>query len=641
MTRHLLTSAGVALAGICLITSVTAAQSAATSDLYQPRSIKATYRQGTRSPDGRPGPKYWQNRASYRMTVTALPPDRTVHGTEQITYYNNSPDSLPSLIVRLFLNIHKPGAARAGIASADYLTDGVHIDKFAINGEDQPFANNDGMGTVIRIGLANALMPHDSVRLDVDWHYEISKEAGREGMLDPSSYYLAYFYPRVAVYDDYNGWDMMPFLDGQEFYSDFNDYDVTIRVPAQYTVWGTGTLTNASDVLQPAALQRFNMSFTADTVIHVATAADLKNRTLLKGTGFNSWHFTAKNVPDMTFALSNHYVWDASSVVVDSATGRRASVQSAFTDDAADFHHMVSFGRHALAWFSSNWPGVPYPYEKTTIVLGSADMEYPMMVNDGSNADTTFSKFVAEHEIAHTWFPFYMGINESRYAFMDEGWATALEYLIGTADMGKERADQFFKQFRVNGWIHDPSPLEDLPIVTPDDGLTSAAWANNAYGKAGLGYLALKDLIGDELFRSSLHEFMGRWNGKHPTPWDYFYSINDATKRNLNWFWNAWFFSTGYIDLGVTGVKKAAGGYDVSLENVGGFPAPVDLKVTYSDGSAETLHQTPGLWERDLKRATVRVVTKKTVTAVELDGGIFMDADAANNRWRAAKPGVS
>jgi aminopeptidase N len=320
--------------------------------------------------------------------------------------------------------------------------------------------------------------------------------------------------------------------------------------------------------------------------------------------------------------------------VVDRATGRRSSVQAAFADSAADFHHMVRFGRHALDWLSTNWPGVPYPYEKTTIVLGGADMEYPMMVNDGSNADTTFSKFVAEHEIAHTWFPFWMGINESRYAFMDEGWATALEYLIGVNDMGQVAEDRLFKNFRVEGWIGDPSPLEDLPIVTPMDGLSAGAWGNNAYGKAALGYLALKDMLGDSLFKSSLHEYMRRWNGKHPLPWDYFYSINDATGRNLNWFWNSWFFSHGYIDVGVADVKKASGGYAVTLDNIGGYPAPVDLKVAYADGSSEVVHQTPAIWERDAKRAVVRLTTRKTIASVTLDGGIWMDADAANDSWK-------
>src|ERR1700681_1154098 len=213
-------------------------------------------------------------------------------------------------------------------------------------------------------------------------------------------------------------------------------------MPTNYVVCDTGTLLNPSEVLQPAALDRFNRSFTSDQTIHVATRADMAAKAVTRQSR-NTWRFRAGNIPDMTFNLSDHYVWDAASVVVDDATHRRASVQSAYNDTAADYHHMVDFGRHSLDWLSHNWPGVPYPYEKTTIVQGFADMEYPMMVNDGSNADTVFSRFVVEHEIAHTYFPFYMGINESRYAFMDEGWATTFENLIGTADLGKEAAAGF------------------------------------------------------------------------------------------------------------------------------------------------------------------------------------------------------
>jgi hypothetical protein len=294
---------------------------------------------------------------------------------------------------------------------------------------------------------------------------------------------------------------------------------------------------------------------------------------------------------------------------------------------------MAQFGRHALGWLSHNWPGVPYPYEKSTIVHGSADMEYPMMVNDGSTPDTTFSRFVAEHEIAHTYMPFYMGINESRYAFMDEGWATTFEYLLGTADVGRDRATAFFQEFRVNGWINDPSPLEDLPIITPADALHASAYGNNAYGKPALGYLALKDMLGDSLFRRALHGYMDRWHGKHPIPWDFFNSVNDLTGRNLDWFWDRWFFSNGYIDLGIAGVRRTGARYVVTLENVGGFPAPVDVVATWSDGTSETFHQTSAIWEPNARRATVDLPARKPLRGLALSGGIWVDADSTNNFW--------
>ena len=629
-TRPLLTKGWLlALLGVPLFPTP------ATEPLYMPRAVKQAFAKGTRSADGRPGPNYWQNHARYSIALTVMPPDRAVRGSEQITYVNNSPDTLPGLVIKLFLNIHKPGAPRAGGADAAYLNSGTHIDAFTVNGQSTPWTSDTHTYTWKRVRLPTPLMPHDSVHLGFDWHYDISLQAGREGMLDSTTYYLAYFYPRVAVYDDYNGWDTMDFTDQQEFYSDFNDYDVSLKVPDGYIVWGTGSLLNASEVLQPAALQRFNNSLTSDDVIHVATREQLAANSITASHPTSTWHFRASNIPDMTFAVSNHYDWDAASVVVDDATHRRASVQSAFNDTAADYHHMVHFGQHALDWLSHNWPGVPYPYEKTTIVQGSADMEYPMMVNDGSTADTVFSRFVVEHELAHTYFPFYMGINETRYAMMDEGWATTFEYLISQSDLGKQRAETFFKQFRVNGWIHDPSPLEDLPITTPGDVLKGVAYGNNAYGKAALGYLAVKDLMGDAAFKTSLHAFMDRWHGKHPIPWDFFNTFNDVYGKNLDWFWNDWYFSNNYIDFSVASVRKSGTGYSVVIDNVGGMDAPVDVRVKFTDGDSATFHQTPAIWQANQKRATITIPAKKSINSLDLDGGIWMDATPANNRWTA------
>jgi aminopeptidase N len=261
-----------------------------------------------------------------------------------------------------------------------------------------------------------------------------------------------------------------------------------------------------------------------------------------------------------------------------------------------------------------------------------------MMVNDESYADTVFSRFVAEHEIAHSWFPFYMGINEGRYAFMDEGWATTFENLIGTADLGVEAATRAFQQFRVDGWIHNPSSVGDLPIVAPADGLSPPAYGNNAYGKAALGYLALKDMLGDAAFKKALHAFIDRWHGKHPIPWDMFNTFNDVTGQNLNWFWNKWYFSNSYIDLGITAVTRSGNGYTVSLENIGGMPAPVDLQASFTDGSTEVFHQTPGIWAGDQRRASVLISTRKTLQSLVLGGGIWMDADTTNDKWATPQP---
>jgi hypothetical protein len=260
-------------------------------------------------------------------------------------------------------------------------------------------------------------------------------------------------------------------------------------------------------------------------------------------------------------------------------------------------------------------------------------MEYPMMVNDSHTKDLSFAQLVQDHEIAHTYFPFYMGINESRYAFMDEGWATTFELLIGTAEKGKKVADDFYKRFRVTRWINGPHEKE-MPVITPSPDVTFGG-GNNSYGKPSLSYLALKDMLGDELFKKALHNYMDNWHGKHPVPWDYFNSMKKGSGKNLDWFFYNWFFTSYYIDLNLEKVERSSGGYTLAIKNVGGFAVPFDAVVTYADSTTEAFHQTPIVWKRDQKSISVRINTKKDVRSITLDGGIFMDADLKNNTWMA------
>jgi hypothetical protein len=612
---------------LCLFLAQANAQS-----LYMPRDIQKAFKKGTRDMSGKPGKNYWQNTGNYNISISMEPPSRLIKGIEQITYINNSHDTLKRLNMKLILNIHRPGAARFGGASTDYLTSGIQIDKFVVNDVRRNWNNDLAAGTNQAIALAKPLMPHDSVKLNIDWHFELSKESNREGVIDSTTFFLAYFYPRVSVYDDYNGWDTLPFLDAQEFYNDFNNYTLNVTVPKNFIVWSTGTLQNPNQVLQPEFAKRLQTSMTSDSTIHIATPVDLVAKNITAQNATNTWTWTANNISDMTVGVSDHYNWDGASVLVDDAAHRLASVQAAYPDKSADFHHSAQFSRNALGWFSHNWPGVPYPFPKMTVFQGFADMEYPMMVNDSHQDDIGFAQLVQDHEIAHTFFPFYMGINESRYAFMDEGWATTFELLIGTAENGKKKADDFYKKFRVEQYIHDPSTAEDLPIITPSSEQRNG-YGNNAYGKPSLSYLALKDMLGDALFKKALHTYMDNWHGKHPIPWDYFNSMNAGSGKNLNWFFNNWFFTNGYIDLGLEEVKAVVGGYKLSIKNIGGFATPFDVVLTYADGTTQSTHVTAGVWEKDQKQISITVNAKKVAKSITIDGGIFMDADESNNKW--------
>lgn len=604
-------------------------------ELYMPRNIKNAYINGTRSADGKPGKNYWQNQGKYDIVFSVDAVGKTVTGTENIVYANNSKDTLKTVVIRFVNNIHKPEAPRAGQVEPDFLSAGLKITGFKVNGQSID-VNSSNWGTVADVKLKTPLFPGEKATFEIGWSYPLSKQSGREGQINNTTFFAAYGYPRISVYDDYNGWDRVPHTDRTEFYNDFNDYKVAIKAPKNYMVWATGDLLNADEVLLPEIAARYKQSLVSDQVIHIAGPDEVKNGKVTRQNLWNTWKFEAQHITDFTFSLSSSYIWDASSVVVDQKSNRRSSVQSAYAADAKDFAHAVEWGQEALSWFSNHWPGVPYPFSKMTAFQGFADMEYPMMVNDSSTPDLEFSQFVLNHEIAHTYFPFYMGTNETRYAFMDEGWATTLEYLIGIDQLGKVKAAENYKNFRVRKWILDPSGEQDQPVIAMSTQVSGTGYGNNAYGKPSLAYLALKDMLGDELFGKALRVYMERWNGKHPIPWDFFYSINDGASQNLNWFWNNWFFSNSYIDLSVEKVTVKGNDYTVAVKNNGGFAVPFDVKVVYSDGKEQITHISPVIWKSGEKQVVVEVKANQTVRSIVLDGGIFMDATPADNDWKMA-----
>jgi hypothetical protein len=613
-----------------LLCGAFAAASAQT--LAIPEPMAKTYANGTRGMNGKPGKNFWMNHGKYDIAITVNPPHSTVKGVEHITYYNDSPDKLDSLNMKLIINSHRGrNAPEPGTGPSP--TDGLQVDNITVNGVKTTWDNAKVSETNYMMPLAKPLMPHQSLTMDITWHYLMVQGRGRESIIDPTTFYIAYFYPRVSVYDDYKGWDTQPFGGGLEFYNDLNDYTLSVTVPKDFVVWSTGTHLNPDEVLKPEIAARLKKSFTSDTTIHVATAQDLTNKVVTAQNATNTWKFKASNISDMALAVSDHYDWDAGSVIVDDKTKRRTSMQAAFPDASEDFHQSVKFGIFSLGWFSHNLPGVPYPFEKSTAVQGFADMEFPMMMNDSHQNNLPFAQMVQDHEQAHTYMPFYMSTNESYYAWMDEGWATTFEYFIGIAEKGKAGADSTYKAFRVKNYTKGPHTNE-VPVITPSPMAPSARSANG-YLKPSLSYLALKDLLGDNLFKKALLTYMDNWHGKHPIPWDYFNSMKAGSGQNLDWFFYNWFYTASYIDISLENAEKAGSTYKLSIKNIGGFAVPFDVKITYADGSTDSQHQTPRVWEKDAKQTTVTVKAAKEVKSITLDGGLFMDADEKNNTWTA------
>ncbi|MCB0109762.1 MAG: hypothetical protein KDE53_27760, partial [Caldilineaceae bacterium] len=612
--------------------------------LYMPSNVQRAFDNGTRSPDGNVSENYWQNRSEHTMTINIAPPSRTISATEEITYYNNSPGALDFVAIRLYFNVHQPEAMRRKQIMPEFLNSGIVVDEFRVNGEVKPWPGPAAPGSTLAVvPLEEPLPSNASISLGFDWHFDLADaesfdggSAWKEGAIDETTYFLGYFYPRVDVYDDIDGWDASEFDLSAEWYGDFVDYTFAVNVPRNFVVWATGDLLNLDEVLQPEYAQRLEESYTSDEVINIAQPDEIQGGLVTTQDDTVTWQWRADNVRDIAIAVGDHYYWDAGSVVVDPATGRRASVQAVYNEEATDFQEMVEFGKSALAFGSTEWPGVPYPYSHSTIIRGGADEEYPMMANDASDPeDPTFTRFVAAHELLHSWFPFYMGIDERRYPMLDEGWVTAFEYLINVRDLGAAEAAGVFQTFRVLPFIA-PNAARDLPIITPLDAMQggSTSFSANPYGKPAQAYLALKELMGDEALKAALHEFMDRWNGKHPLPWDMFNTFNDVSDEDLTWFFNAWFFEPNYADLALESVEEVDGGYEVQIRNVGGWPIPFDVDVIYADGSQESVHQNPAIWQ-DADTATIQIDSDQELQSVTLNNGIFQDYVVADNAWES------
>ena len=591
-----------------------------------PLNIKATFDKGTRSPDGKPGKNYWQNTAAYEINVNFDPLTRLIKGTVFINYTNNSPDTLKEIVFKLYPNIYKKGAPRLANFKGEDITDGVLIEKFSANEEVLATTNYRIDATNMSVFI-KPLLPKQSVKFNIAYSYILNKGSHmRTGEIEDGAYFIAYFFPRIAVYDDIDGWNFNPYLGTQEFYNDFCDFKTSITVPADYTVWATGDLKNGKDIFKEKYLQRIRQAETTDGYVTIIDSTDIKNDRVTKNENSNTWVFEAKHVTDAVFALSNHYLWQSSSLVVDKATGRRTRVDAVFNPRHKDYFHVVGDARKTVEAMSYNFPKWPYPYSHETVFDGLDQMEYPMMVNDNPLEDRYESIELTDHEIFHTMFPFYMGINETKYGWMDEGWATIGEWLISPMI-----DTSIVDEYGMARYERAAGNEIDLPITTLTTYLSGLSMFINSYPKPALGYLYVKDMLGDEVFYKALHNYIRNWNGKHPMPYDFFNSMNEGCGKNLNWFWKRWFFDNGVPDLAITKVLEKGKLKQISIQSKGTKPVPVDISIEYKDGSTEKIHRSIAVWEKGNTSIQVNTSSDKKIRSVKLGSTYVPDVDKKNN----------
>ncbi|MCY7328488.1 MAG: hypothetical protein LH618_08070, partial [Saprospiraceae bacterium] len=325
----------------------------------------------------------------------------------------------------------------------------------------------------------------------------------RTGAIDSSAWFIAYFFPRIAVYDDLDGWNRHPYLGTQEFYNDFCDFKTAITVPKDYVVWATGDLTNCSEVFTPTYCQRIATAEKSDATTTIIDSTDLKIGNITAQRPENTFRFEAKNVTDLAVAISKKYLWKSSSLVVDKATGRRTRVDAVFNPVHRDYFEVIDFARKTVEAMSFQFPRWPFPYSHETIFDGLDQMEYPMMVNDNPLEDRVDAIELTDHEIFHTMFPFYMGTNETKYGWIDEGWATIGEWLISPMI-----DSSIVDEYGVRPYENTAGEEDDLPIITLTTQQYGVSMFLNSYPKPAMGYLYVKDLLGDDLFYQALHHYI-------------------------------------------------------------------------------------------------------------------------------------
>jgi Peptidase family M1 domain len=594
--------------------------------LPTPRNIQATYDKGTRSIAGKPGKNYWQNTADYDLHINFNPATRLLTGTDEISYINNSPDTLKQIWFKLYPNLYKKGSPRQSKISPDDVTDGMIIDSLWINNESIPASRMNIDATNAFISRLTVL-PAQKIQFRIAYHYTLNKGShNRTGEIEPGAAFIAYFFPRIAVYDDIAGWNRIPYTGTLEFYNDFCHFSGSVSVPANFVVWATGDLKNGNDVLTPAYYKRLQQAEKNDAIISIIDTSDLKKGNITAtDKPQNTWHFDADDVTDFVFAVSDHYIWQSSSLVVDPKTQRRTRVDAAFNPKHRDYIHVASDARKTVEAMSYTFPAWPFPYPHETVFDGLDQMEYPMMVNDNPVEDRAESIELTDHEIFHTMFPFYMGINETKYAWMDEGWATIGEWLISPV-IDSTLVDEYgIKAVSITSGNE-----YDLPIMTPSTELNNG-YFTNSYPKPGMGYLFIKDYLGDVLFTKALHNYIEQWHGKHPMPDDFFYSMNEGAGKNLNWFWKKWFFDNGIPDLAITSVKKKDNKLTVLVTARGSKPVPVDLTIYYKDNSTEKIHRSIAVWEKNNTSTTIIFPATKPISKLVLGHPHTPDSNPKDN----------
>ena len=613
----------------------------------------------TRSASGQPGEKYWQNRADYQLTANLNDKTSEIIGTETLTYTNNSPDKLSFLWMNVDQNLFKTDSRGNAVIPVNGSRNGARGEKFdgghkiksvkivsVIGGKsvekEAKFEIND---TRMKIILPQDLNANGaSLKVKIEFSY-ISPKYGsdRTGVLDTKNgkiFTIAQWYPRMCVYDDVRGWNTLPYQGAGEFYLEYGDFDVTITAPSNHVVVCSGELVNPKEVYSLEQQKLWLTAQFSDKTVVIRSAEDVANavsKPLAKPT--LNWHFKMKNSRDVSFASSAAFIIDAARINLPS--GKKSLAISAYpieSDGTDAWGRSTEYTKTSIENYSKRW--FEYPYPAATNVAGNeGGMEYPGIVFCGweSKGDQLWG--VTDHEFGHIWFPMIVGSNERLFAWMDEGFNTFINSLSSVDFNNGEYKSPDTDMHQMAEVFTRPS-IE--PIMTAPDGFKEANMGILAYIKPSSGLVMLREqILGKERFDTAFKTYVARWAFKHPTPDDFFRTIENVAGEDLNWFWRGWFVNNWRFDQAITKVKYVKNnpklGAVISIENLEKMALPVVLDIKFKNGTVTRVKLPVEIWQKNSDWSFKNDSTEE-IESITLDPDhVFPDVNSANNVWSADK----
>lgn len=606
-----------------------------------------------RSASGEPGPKYWQNRADYSIQCTLDTGTHSVSGEVTITYANNSPDNLKFLWLQMDQNIYKKDSRATATttesggrwANAKF-TEGYGIKSISAMMNGKTFTPKyNSTDTRMQVWLEEALKAGgNKVQLKIAYQFAVpeygSDRMGRQKSKNGWIYEVAQWFPRLCVYDDVQGWNTLPYIGQGEFYLEYGDIDFSVTAPADLIVMGGGELLNPQECLTATQLARWNEAKASDKTVVIRGDKEVKDKASRPQVSNCTWKFKINNARDAAWGASRAFVLDAAKINLPGGkTSLAVSVYPAESIRKNGWQRSTEFVKGSVEHYSKKW--FEYPYAMAVNVAGIVGgMEYPGIVfcSSGSSGGDLWG--VTDHEFGHTWFPMIVGSNERKYAWMDEGFNTFINGL-STKEFNKG-------EFNQQSFFDDPSSdfmvkytfgegmdgLYNIPDVIQQGNLGVAA-----YMKPGQMLDILREsVLGPERFDAAFREYVQRWAFKHPTPWDFFHTMENVSGEDLGWFWRSWVLNTWKLDQSVGEVSypedKPENGAEITLVNKEKMPMPVTLVVKESNGKEHRLNLPVEIWQRGA-RYTFTAPTTSEIKEIVLDPDKKLpDYDRKNNSWK-------